>query len=199
MSSGVLYDSCGDYGFTYSARLPLGYTSSWSLDLQLIGPDGNEVDTDYLYEGTSGTGDFFLCGSPNLAGSYVIQGTGSACNSDYDCVPISASPTSVSMRLPQTSTRLRARPLRPTKGEVIRFNITSQDERPTGYFGTSYTTVRLQVRKGGSWRTFKKTSTDDMGRAVVKARYTGSRVKVRAMTDNTSSRTGSVSRTIRVG
>ena len=200
MSSGVLYDSCGDYGFTYSARLPLGYSYSWTLELQLLGPDGNEVDSDYWWDDpTSGTGEFFLCESPNLAGNYVIQGTGKACNSNYDCVPISVSPASVSMRLPQTSTALKAKPLRPAKGESVRFNITSKDERPTGYFGTSYTTVRLQVRKGGSWRTFKKTSTNDTGRAVIKARYTGTRMKVRAVTDSTSSRTGSVSRTIRVG
>lgn len=200
MPGGVLFDTCGYYDFSYTAAIPAGYTYTWSADLELIGPDGNEVDTDYVYDDEATTASqFFLCDSPNLAGTYSIGGSGEACNSNYSCVPITVAPSTTTFRLPQTRTTLKARPLRPAKGQVVRFLVKSTDERPAGYFGTPYATVRLQVRRGGSWRTIEKTSTGDTGRAVVRARYTGRRAKVRAVTDGTSSRTGSVSRTVTVG
>ncbi|MBC2934645.1 hypothetical protein [Nocardioides sp. zg-1228] len=196
MPGGVLYDSCGNYAYSYSAALPAGYASNWDMELRLVGPDGNDVDTDSLSGRTlSGAGDFFLCESPNLAGTYAVIGTGQACNADDECVPISAS-GSTSFRLPQTRTTLRFAPKRPAKGETIRFVITSKDERPAGYFGTSAAMVRLQARRSGSWRTIRKAGTNDFGKAVIKARYSGRPVKVRAVTRSDGHRTGSASRVV---
>lgn len=202
MTGGVLFDTCGDYGYSYSASLPAGFSAGWSLELQLIGPDGNEIDSDFLLDDpTVGVGSFFLCESPNLAGTYTVRTgeTARACNSEYDCVPITSTTSYAQFRLPMTRTTVKANVIRPRKGQVVRFTITSRDERPEGYFGTPYAAVRLQAYRDGRWRSIKKTSTSDTGRATIEARYAGKKVKVRAVTDGDSSRTGSTSRTIRIG
>lgn len=198
MTGGVLYDDCGYYGFSYAAAIPAGYGPYWNMDLQLLGPDGNEAASAYVYgEASGGSDDFFLCESPNLAGTYSIRGTGEACDADYDCLPITAAPGTVTFRLPKTRTSLIAKPRRAAKGQVVRFIITSTDERPTGYFGTSYATVKLQAKRNGSWRNIDKAMTSDRGRVVVRTRYTGGRVAVRAVTLGDSDRTGSTSRILK--
>lgn len=200
MAGGVLYDSCTDQVFTYSANLPAGYGPYWNMDVELVGPDGNVTATSYLYgQSRTGTDSLFLCDSPNLAGTYTIRGTGEMDGPNYTDVPISAVQSTVTFRLPMTRTLVKATPKRPAKGEVVRFTIKSQDERPAGYYGTSYADVKLQVKRNGSWRTFESTMTDESGRVVVKGRYSGRRVAVRAVTDDDSDRTGSSSRTIWVG
>ncbi|WP_374457928.1 hypothetical protein [Nocardioides sp.] len=200
MVGGVLYDTCGDYGFSYAASLPAGYGPYWNMDLELIGPDGNIAASTYLYgEAASGVDTMQICNSPNLPGTYTIRGTGETRNSSSDYIPISVLSSSVTFRLPMTRTSIKATPKKPEKGQVVRFAITSTDERPNGYFGTAYADVRLQVRRGGSWKTLTKTSTNDSGRVVAKARHSGKKVRVRALTDGSSSHTGSTSRIIKVG
>ena len=200
MTGGVLYDSCADHDFTYSAGLPSGYGPYWNMDVELVGPDGNVTATSYVYgESRTGTDSLFLCDSPNLPGTYTIRGTGEMRGPDYSDMPISAVPSTVTFRLPKTRTLLKATPKRPAKGQVVRFVITSTDERPAGYYGTNYADVRLQVKRNGSWRNLHSTMTDDSGRVVVKGRYSGNRVAVRALTSDDSARTGSTSRTIWVG
>ena len=182
VSNGVIYDSCDYYPYSYTP--PFGY-DNWSIDFQLIGPDGNEVDTDYAYDGETGATQFFICESPNLAGTYQVQGLGEACDADYNCVTITSAPASFSLRLPKTRTKLKVEPPQPVRDEVVRFIITTQDERPAGYFVTSYADVRLQARtEDGSWRNIKKskTSTDSQGRAVLKYRFNVDRARVRAVT-----------------
>jgi hypothetical protein len=201
MPGGVLYDDCGDYGFTYSAGLPAGYGPYWNMDLQLIGPDGNEAASAYVYgEAATGSDTFFLCNSPNLAGTYTVRGVGETCNRDYTCVPMSAAPSTVTFRLPKTRTSVTAKPKVPVaRGQVVRFTIKSTDERPAGYFGTPYASVVLQARRGGTWRNVDSTSTNENGRAVITSRYGGRRVAVRVITKNHSDRTGSKSRTLWIG
>jgi hypothetical protein len=200
MAGGVLYDSCADHDFTYSATLPTGYGPYWNMDVELVGPDGNVTATSYLYgQSPTGTDSLFLCDSPNLPGTYTIRGTGEMDGPNYTDVPISAAPSTVTFRLPKTRTLVKATPKRPAKGQVVRFVITSKDERPAGYYGTSYAGVKLQVKRNGSWRTFDSTMTNDSGRVVVKGRYSGRRVAVRAVTTGHSDRTGSTSRIIWVG
>ena len=200
MTGGVLYDSCGDYSFSYSSALPAGYGPYWNMDLELVGPDGNIAGGSYLYgEAGSGVDTFQICYSPNLAGTYTIRGTGETRNAGSDYIPISVAPSTVMFRLPMTRTSLKAKPLRPVKGQAVRFTITSKDERPAGYFGTSYASVRLQVKRDGRWRSIKSTTTDDLGRVVVAARYQGRRTTVRAVTTDESDRTGSTSRSVRIG
>ncbi|PVG82150.1 hypothetical protein DDE18_15860 [Nocardioides gansuensis] len=196
MPGGVLYDPCGDYPFTITVAPPPGH-ADWWVNLVLTGPDGNEADTAYVDAGDAGS-TFFLCEDPNLPGTYTITGSGTACNADYDCVPITATPSSATFRLPMTITRIKARPRDPDKGQPVRFIVTSRDERPAGYFGTPYASVKLQSKRSGAWRTVPgtKTYTNDRGRAVIRARYLGGRVKVRAVTASNSERTGSTSRTI---
>lgn len=200
MTGGVLYDSCGDYDFAYTAGLPAGYGPYWNMDVELVGPDGNVTSSAYIYgEARSGVDSFFLCDSPNLAGTYTIRGTGEMNGPGYTDVTITAAPASVTFRLPQTRTLIKAKPTRPTRDQVVRFTITSKDERPAGYFGTTYASVKLQAKRNGSWRTIDSTMTSETGKAVIKARYAGRRVAVRAVTANDSDRTGSTSRTIWFG
>lgn len=200
MAGGVLYDSCADHDFTYSATLPPGYGPYWNMDIELVGPDGNATASSYLYgQSRTGADSLFLCDSRNLPGTYTIRGTGEMDGPNDSNVPISAVASSVTFRLPKTRTLVKATPKRPEKGQVVRFVIKSKDERPAGYYGTSYADVKLQVKRNGSWRTFDSNMTDESGRVVVKGRYSGRRVAVRAVTASDSDRTGSTSRIVRVG
>lgn len=197
--SGVLYESCGQYPFTYAAGgLPAGYGPYWNMDFNLIGPDGREAGGDYLYgELANGVSDIQICESPNLPGTYTLTGTGEACNRSYDCVPISMTPTSFTLRLPLTKTTLKASTTNPRPSQVVRFVIGSRDERPNGYYGTAYADVALQVKTATGWRKVGGNQmTDSRGREVIEARYTGGRKRLRAVTFSSDSRTGSVSRTV---
>ena len=131
--SGVIYDCCGDHPYTYMVVPPSGY-DDWRIEFQPIGPDGNEVGTDYQYDGSDGSSEFFVCEFPTLAGSYQILGLGEACATSSDCVTITSAPASFSLRLPETQTKLKVDPPRPVRDAVVRFIIQTQDERPAGYF-----------------------------------------------------------------
>ena len=112
MAGGVLYDSCTDQDFTYSANLPAGYGPYWNMDVELVGPDGNVTATSYLYgQSRTGTDSLFSATPRTWPGRTRFAGT-------------------VTFRLPMTRTLVQATPKRPTKGEVVRFAIKSQDERP---------------------------------------------------------------------
>ena len=77
MAGGVLYDSCTDHDFTYSATLPTGHGPYWNMDVEVVGPDGNVTATSYLYgQSRTGADSLFLCDSPNLPGTYTIRGAG---------------------------------------------------------------------------------------------------------------------------
>lgn len=202
MSPVVLYESCGMHPFTYQIARPAS-DNYWNMDFKLVGPDGIEVSTNYEYGpqvGTvQGTADFQICRYPNLPGTYTVTGTGESCptaGSDV-CTTITVAPYTVSVRLPMTRTTIKASTLRPSKGQVVRFVVKVTDERPTGYFATSSAKVQLQRKVGAAWKAVRGSATStSRGRAVIKSRYTGGVVKVRAITKVTDELTGSTSKPV---
>jgi hypothetical protein len=149
-SDGVLHE-CAYHPYSYSSTdAAIAYT--WSMDVIVRGPDGLEVTNDYLYdEPATGTGRFQLC-SGDPAGRYTLTATGEACDSDYNCYNFSLPGSTFRMRKPRTKTFLTATPTNAHKGQVVKFKVTSKEERPRGYFPNEYATVKLQIRHGGKWK-----------------------------------------------
>jgi hypothetical protein len=181
--NGVLYSDCRDHPFSYAVELPAG-TADWSMDVYAYSPDGLEASSDFIYDAAeTGTGNFFFCGY-EMPGRYTIEAEVEACDADYDCSTFSLDESSFYMRKPRTKTLLSASPLDARRGQVVKFVVTSKDERPRGYFRNDYARVYLQRKDGQRWVKIKGSQglTGSNGKEVIKLRYTGGRPKVRAVT-----------------
>ena len=205
--NGVLYaGTCYDHAYNYSVQLPAG-TRDWTLDVAFYTPDGIESGSDSTFsypsdpEPTTGSSSHQVCSS-ELAGRWTTRATLETCDYDFRCTTVSLPSTSFEMRRPTSRTGLRVSTKRPRSGQVLAFRIASQDERPTGYFGTDYAPVHLEWRDGTKWRRLPKgrTSTDSTGRATIRYKWaTSGKLVVRAVTRPTESIAGSVSGSIKVG
>ncbi len=141
MPDGVLYYECGYYPYNLSVSPPSGY-GAWGVSLRLFGPDGDRVaSTTYAYGGPAGSNAFYICESPNLPGTYRIEGEGQACNSAGECVVLTVVPDTFNMRLPKTKTLLKVKPRSPAKNGWVRFIIETRQEQEAGYLPRSYTQV----------------------------------------------------------
>ncbi|MEV7428341.1 hypothetical protein AB0N29_01870 [Nocardioides sp. NPDC092400] len=174
------------------------YTEDWSMDVILEGPDGLEASSDFVYDAAaSGRSDLQIC-SFYLPGTYTIRATVSAYDYDYNNTTFDLAPSKFTLRKPRTQTTVKASTTNPSKGQVVRFNVVSKDERPKGYFPNDYADVILQALKGGKWVNVKGTKgyTNSSGRTVLKVRFAGKAVKVRARTLGDEYNTGSYSGTL---
>lgn len=198
MAGGVFYDSCGHHDFVTTV-IP-GY--SFSLKVSLIAPDGTEAASGTVYEykpsGAPVTDQVFICQDPNLVGTYQLTATGEACVSSMSCTPVTAVPLAVNFRLPQTDTSLKVRSKQSAKGSKVKFVARLRDERPEGFFETAYGEVYLEARHNGNWRRIAKQTTNSLGKATFAVRLKQRKLKVRAVTLPTSTRTGSRSEAITV-
>lgn len=141
---GVLYDDCRAHPYSFAITPPPG-TDSWSMDVTAYGPDGTSEASDFVYDDIStGGGELQFCGY-ELPGQYEL--VAEIEYSDYDATGSGTSTerltTTFAMRQPMTRTSLKVSSRRPSFNASVRFVITAKDERPSGYFPTSYTTVRL--------------------------------------------------------
>jgi hypothetical protein len=154
VGDGVLYE-CADHPYTYSLDLPED-TESWSMDVTVRSEDGLEATSDYVYDqpGLAGTSEFQLCPSDG-PGAYTLNATVAYYNSDYDRSTIDLPVAIFAMRLPMTRTAMTAavRPNRPKKLKVVVLRTRTTDERPNGYFQTSYPDVVIEYQQAGAWRT----------------------------------------------
>lgn len=168
------------------------------MDVTAYGPDGTSEASDFVYDDIStGVGGLQFCGY-ELAGNYQL--VADIEYSDYDAVGSGTSTerltTTFAMRQPLSRTRLKVSTKTPRYNAPVRFIVNSSDERPSGYFPTSYASVRLQKRVGSRWVNVRggKGSTDSRGREVMTFRWNvRGRMAVRAMTLNSSAAQGSVS------
>lgn len=154
LQSGVLYE-CVQHPYSYSLALPAG-TTYWNMDVTVRGPDGLEAGGDYLYAqpSTSGTAGFQLCPSSG-PGTYTVSAVGEYHDADYNRGTFTLPPVTFQMRLPMTRTTLKAtvKKNKKTKKKTVVLRTLTTDERPNGYFATSYPDVVIQQRRGSSWRT----------------------------------------------
>jgi hypothetical protein len=173
------------------------------MDVVAYGPDGTSQSSDFVYDDIStGSGELQFCGY-ELAGRYEL--VAEIEYSDYDAAGSGTSAerltSTFAMRQPQTRTRLQVSTRSPRYNSPVRFVIRTADERPSGYFPTSYAEVRLQKRVGSRWVNVRggKGFTDSRGREVLTFRWNvRGRVAVRAATLNSSDAEGSVSSPVTV-
>jgi len=195
---GVLWQ-CHEHNYRYQIELPPG-AYGWSADVTISGPDGLEVSTDYLYDDenpTHGTSSFQIC-SFEMAGRYTVSTDVEWHDYDYNSSSFSLPDAYFKMRDPKTRTSLTAAPRKPRPNAVVKFRVVSKDERPNGYFGTSYASVVLEVKAGNKWKRIgRKSATNQRGVVTLRARYTGGRKAVRARTLGTDSASGSTSRIVK--
>ena len=200
IGSGVIYNTCFDHPYSYNAGLAPG-DYSWSLDSDLIGPDGTRVGGSIvagsLGDPASGVDSVQIC-SFYLPGTYTLRTTLEYADAYDHWHTVQLAPQTFTMRDAFTRTGVKLLKTRPGRHVVA---VTSSDERPNGYFRTSYAQVYLQKQtKSGGWATIKGTSTmaNSNGVAVVTFRHNhASRIKVRAVTRSDSPLAGSVSPAIR--
>lgn len=201
IASGVIWSDCRQYAFTYQLALDPG-TTYWNLETRVLGPDGLEVSSDYIYSSAyppSGTSSFQVCGG-ELPGRWSLVAT-----MEYDVGDTSHTaqlPVAYfDMRLPKTVTTLKVSDKTLRLNQAFTFTVKVKDERPTGYFGTSYASVRLERRSSGKWVTVKgsRTATNEKGVAKLKFRWkTKGSAKVRAVTKSTYAHAGSVSNVLKL-
>lgn len=202
VGNGVLYQDCRDHPYSFSVLPPPG-TDSWSMDVTAYGPDGTSQASDFVYDDIStGSGGLQFCGS-ELPGSYEL--VAEVEYSDFDAYGSGTTTerltSTFSMRKPSTRTRLQVSTRSPRYNAAVRFTIKTSDERPSGYFPTSYADVRLQRRAGNRWVNVPsgKGFTDSRGREVLTFRWnTRGRFSVRAVTLDSDNLDGSTSASITI-
>jgi hypothetical protein len=192
--NGVLYPGCRSHPYSYSVSLPPG-ADDWSLDVELYAPDGTYSTGDFVYDApTSGSGTLLVCGS-EMAGRWTIRGTVEYWV-DWSQGSYSLPTRALTLRAPKSRTKIKAIPRHPHKNQVVKFKVRTLDERPNGYFRSTYPTVVLQTKRGGKWRKLKgsRTMGNDRGGTVIKVRYAGVPVKARAksLRDNYTASTSKV-------
>jgi hypothetical protein len=197
---GVLYDDCRDHTYRYSVNPG---SSDWSLDVELIGPDGTSADFDFLSGGsdpTSGTGGFFFCGWER-PGRYEIHATLTWYDEDYyeytDSLPVDA----FRMRKPRSRTSIEFSDPTPHYNEIIKIRTQTKDERPHGFFPAGYPWVRLQLRTRSGWVNVNGSKELGNERGVTTWRYrwnTNRTYKIRAVSLRDSDYESSVSRVVTV-
>lgn len=202
VGDGVLFGDCREHPYYFAVSPPIG-TDSWSMDVTAHGPDGTSQASDFVYDDIStGTGGLQFCGS-ELAGRYEL--VAEIEYSDYDAAGSGTSferlTSTFAMRQPRSRTHLQVSTKSPRYNSPVRFMIKTSDERPAGYFPTSYAEVRLQKRMGSRWMNVRggKGFTDSRGREVLTYRWNvRGRTVVRAVALNSSSVEGSVSSPVTV-
>lgn len=191
----MLYE-CTEHRYSYSLNLP-SWADGFNAEVEVIGPDGLNAASDYLSgEPASGIGTFWLCpGGSATAGTYTIGGEVEYYDEAFNDYRFTLTPSTFTMRLPQTRTTLTASSTRVQRGAAVRFVIRSKEERPAGFYPATYQEVTLQAFTKGKWRRFDTAYTDGKGRAFAKGRMKG-KTKVRAVTPGDDDQLVSTSRPI---
>lgn len=186
-AGGVIYSDCRDHAYMYDLQLPSD-TESWDLEVSVLGPDGLEHTSDYVYDDGwytgAGVSSFQVCGGA-MPGRYTLQAVLTTYDYDYNPSAELLPTASFDMRLPFTRTKLTVSNRTPRFNQVVTFKVKTKDERVNGYYATEYPDVRLEVRRDGQWRKVKgsKTMANGVGVAKIKYRWNvRSAVKVRAVT-----------------
>lgn len=204
-ADGVLYPGCVQHPVSYTLSVPPG-AQYWNLSITAYGPDGLEAGSAYLSkflgDATTGTETLQFCPLSDGPGAYRIVPTGEWTDYDYHDHVFTLPSTTVTMRSPATATSIRVSPRHPRKGAVFKVVVQVSDERPAGYFPTSYAEVVLQYRRGsGAWQKARKgrARTDGEGRLVYRYRFDGKPAQLRAVTASSwREYDGSVSRSVRL-
>lgn len=201
-ASGVLYNDCRQHPYNYSVDVPAG-TRSWSVDVVVLGPDGIEAASDFIFDDSNapvGTSSFQVCGG-ELPGTWTMTGTLEYSDQDFNSFTTAMPSATFNMRLPHTRTKLKVSDRTPRYNQKVTFKVRSRDERVTGYFPNQYAEVRLQSRRKGRWVNVRGSKTSTNGRGVAKISYKWNlrrSAKVRAVTVPTTAYASSRSKPVKI-
>ena len=180
---GVLYHACVDHLADYAVSLD-SPSSQWFLSLGYTAPDGTPLESNYASSTfghpTSGVMAIRVCGDTADPGTFTLSG-----RLQYDLVNSTpVAPTTFTLRNPFTNTAARPSTERPRRGQQVTVKVVSRDEMPGGYQRKDDATVLLQHKTAKGWKKVRgsRTTTDDKGTAKIEVRYTGGRLKLRAVT-----------------
>ena len=180
---GVLYNACVDHLANYNVSLESS-SSSWYLSLGYTAPDGKPLESNYAASAfgdpTSGVMAIRVCGDTAEPGTFTLSG-----RLQYDAINSTpVAPTTFTLRNPFTNTAIKPSTTNPSKGQKVAIKIKSRDEMPGGYERKAGATVLLQQKTERGWSKVRgsKAETNEKGKAKVKVRYTGGKLKLRAVT-----------------
>jgi hypothetical protein len=180
---GVLYNTCVDHLADYAVSLD-SPSSPWFLSLGYTAPDGTPLESNYASstfgDPMSGVMAIRVCGDTADPGTFTLSG-----RLQYDVIKSTpVAPTTFTLRNPFTNTAARPSTGNPRKGQKVTVKVLSRDEMPGGYERKDDATVLLQHKTAKGWTKVRgsRTATDDKGRARIAVRYTGGRLKLRAVT-----------------
>jgi len=204
--NGVLYDDCVDQAYHYTVDVPpdAGYRAVRS---SLIAPTGKVVRTDYVAPDAnqaSGTSTLRICRPADPFGTYTIRARVEwGPDAEHpDQFSAQLADAHFSMRKPRTRTSLAVSTHQPAYGQVVIYRIFTRDERPGGYYPTSFAWVFLQRRVDGHWVRVRgsRTLTHSTGRVRLRLRYLHHHkpMRYRAVTEPSSRFGRSVSPSIRL-
>jgi opacity protein-like surface antigen len=180
---GVLYLDCVDHAANYAVSVDPPETD-WFLALEVHRADGGYVAGNYrgkqFGHPTTGTVGLQMCGRSEDPGTFTL--TGRLQYGLTNSTPVA--PTTFTLRNPFTNTAIKPSIKNPAKGQEVAIKIKSRDEMPGGYERKAGAAVLLQQKTERGWSKVKgsKAETNEKGKAKVKVRYTGGKLKLRAVT-----------------
>jgi hypothetical protein len=202
---GVLYDDCVEQPYTYSVH-DVPTADYQALRVTLVDPAGTVLLADSyrpVVDGSaSGVSTLRLCRPANRFGTYTVHARVEWGPTAQAVESSALDDAHFTMRKPLTRTTLSVSTRRPAYRQVVRYRVRAFDERPAGYVGTSAAWVHLEKRKHGRWVRIKgaRAMTHSTGFIRIRLRHLGhhQRMKVRAVTEETTRYAASASPTVRL-
>jgi hypothetical protein len=159
----VAYPGCRDNPINWSVNVPAG-AQDFDFSISVTDPTGEEVGSDFIWQSpsdsTSGVSDAADVCDFAVRGTYMVTATDAEwMDADYNEYPFTIPATTFTVRSPHSRTTTAHR----QTAKHVTVKATVKDERKTGYFATKYAAVKLQVRRGGKWRTLQRGLTNGYG------------------------------------
>jgi hypothetical protein len=171
--NGVRYAGCHNYRYSYS--IETGGYFTWDAVVRFLGPSGQRVGTDYLYDGTdnaSGKSTELIC-DDDPVGVYDIVLEVTFYDEDGNEVDTAESADSFRLRKPRTRTSFTVTDRTPAYYQFLTFRIVSKIEGPRGYVPNRYEDVVVEARRAGGWKRIfgSRGTTNRRGVVSLRARW----------------------------
>lgn len=201
--NGVIYDTCHHHPFEYAID-PDKAAYDWSMRVSIYDPRGVEVSSAWLWKdegdpssGTASGDDGLQICSDETPGTWRIEAELNFYGGPYADERIAPRTFTMSAARSRTSLSVNDRTAR--VGQKLKFKTRVTGQFPNGYFPLRYEDVRLQVNKGGRWKTMASGMTSSSGVARFTVVWKEARARnVRVVAAPGSPYLSSKSRTLRI-
>jgi hypothetical protein len=193
IASGVLYEGCYDLPYGYNIAVTPDQ-ADWYLHVDAVHSDGQLEGGDFLSGRNSavGTSTVQFCDSAE-AGAYILDARLGLFETGPELPDVA-----FTMRKPYTATTASASAKKAKVGKKLKLKVASSEERATGYGQHIGGFVILERLVNGTWKKVKgsKTYTNNDGRANIRVRLQGKKMKLRGVTPGDSVYDASYSDTV---